>query len=440
MTPVVPELPPPPSAEERQRPLPRRSAKAAPNRLAEAALKEARQLELQLKRSESSRDAAHERTQKIAADAARAYRRAIAADASNAEAHAGLARALGAMGQHQEAQAADAMAERLRSSDAEGALVVVELGEVDDASIPYGDPQPQGQTAPASSPLPTTLPAAPAVAAVAAKPPPVEDDAAPAVASESEAFRRLMTQGQQRARAGDVHGARSEFEAAVRMAPENVDAVMALGNTLAVLGHYDHAAFYWKRARELSDSPAVHRSVATNLERARQKQEALADPDQGPVAAAPAGQAPAAPAPAPVAPEASAAKQVRIEISYEVPPEAVAAYEEGIRLLQAGSPDQAVRVFGQAIRRAPHFAEARIARGTAYMTLGDYRRARKDYAQALRLAPSLSAPLYGLGEASLALGRERHARTYFMRYLASEAADVRPHLREQARLKVAQLH
>lgn len=66
---------------------------------------------------------------------------------------------------------------------------------------------------------------------------------------------------------------------------------------------------------------------------------------------------------------------------------AIEAYDEGVRLVQAGRLREAVTAFDKAIRLKPDFAEAYGGRGNVHGALAQYEKALKDYDEAVRLDP-----------------------------------------------------
>lgn len=207
------------------------------------------------------------------------------------------------------------------------------------------------------------------------------------------------------------------YQDAVNADPTNIEALFKLGNTYAVLGYYTQAIERWNRVAELSPDPAVKKSAQDNIAKAQTK---MAQAGGGTPQAQ--GKVPGS---GPVAP---AVRQ-----------QARAAYEEGVRLINARDYQNAVRQLTTAIQHEPSLAVAYVARGSAYIGLRRFAEAAADYQYANRLEPNLSSPLYGMAEAFRALGRTADARTYYEKYAQSNASDVRPELQAQAREKAAAL-
>lgn len=116
-----------------------------------------------------------------------------------------------------------------------------------------------------------------------------------------------------------------------------------------------------------------------------------------------------------------------------------AAYEEGVRQINAREYGPAAESLTTAIRLEPTLSVAFIARGSALIGLRRYGEALLDYQYALKLAPNSASPLYGIAEASRALGRTPEARAHYQQYIDSSATDVRPPLREDAQRKLQKL-
>jgi tetratricopeptide (TPR) repeat protein len=115
------------------------------------------------------------------------------------------------------------------------------------------------------------------------------------------------------------------------------------------------------------------------------------------------------------------------------------SYEQGVQQINGRDYGSAVQSLSTAIQYEPTLAVAYVARGSANIGLRRYPEAAADYAYAIRLDPSMGSPLYGLAEAYRAMGRSADARTYYDKYVASTAADVRPDLQSEARQKADKL-
>ncbi len=99
----------------------------------------------------------------------------------------------------------------------------------------------------------------------------------------------------------------------------------------------------------------------------------------------------------------------------------------------------ALASLNECLKLEPALSVGYIARGSTLIGLRRFAEAAIDYQYALKLDPNLSAPLYGLAEAYRGMNRVDDARTYYQRYVASAAADVRPELQSDARTKIDQL-
>lgn len=204
---------------------------------------------------------------------------------------------------------------------------------------------------------------------------------------------------------------------AVHAEPASVEASFKLANAYAVLGYFDHAIDAWSRAAKQSSDPAVQKSAQDNIAKARTRAEQAGggNPQLQ-------GKAPAA------GPISDAARE-----------KARAAYEQGVKQINAREYGPAYDSLATAIRHEPTLGVAYIARGSALIGLKRYGEALLDYQYALKLAPQTASPLYGLAEASRALGRIPEARGYYQQYIDSTASDVRPALRDDARQKLGKL-
>ncbi len=96
---------------------------------------------------------------------------------------------------------------------------------------------------------------------------------------------------------------------------------------------------------------------------------------------------------------------------------------EGIRQMQGGDLEEAVRLFSQGVARAPAFAEGYNKRATAYYLMGRFAEALEDCERTLALNPWHFGALSGEGLIYIQLNRPRRALAAFERALA-----VHPHL------------
>lgn len=204
---------------------------------------------------------------------------------------------------------------------------------------------------------------------------------------------------------------------AVHADETSVEASFKLANVYAVLGYFDHAIYFWSNAARRSQDPAVERSAQDNIAKARGRsgQSGGGTPQLQ-------GKAPGS------GPISDAARE-----------RARAAYEQGVKQINARDYAAAFDSLSTAIRLEPTLSVAYIARGSALIGLKRYGEAVLDYQYAQKLAPGTASPLYGLAEASRALGRTPEARAYYQQYLDSPASDVRPQLREDAQKKLQKL-
>jgi tetratricopeptide (TPR) repeat protein len=247
---------------------------------------------------------------------------------------------------------------------------------------------------------------------------------APAAPAAAEPTNALAPQASKRTAEGDALWAEKKYreasfayQDAVNADPNNVEALFKLGNAYAVLGYYAQAIERWGRVQQLSPDPAVKKSAADNIARAQQKltqagggspQEANKPPGTGPVADSTRTQA----------------RQL---------------YETAVQLIGQRRYGEALSSLNDCLRLEPALTVGYVARGSTLIGLRRFAEAAVDYQYALRLDPSLSSPLYGLAEAYRGLNRVDDARTFYQRYAASTAPDVRPELQADARTKLTQL-
>jgi len=116
-----------------------------------------------------------------------------------------------------------------------------------------------------------------------------------------------------------------------------------------------------------------------------------------------------------------------------------AYYEQGVQLIGQQRYGEALASLSACLKLEPALAVGYIARGSALIGLRRFAEAALDYQYALKLDPAMSAPLYGLAEAYRGMQRIDDARSYYQRYVASTAPDVRPELQSDARQKIERL-
>jgi tetratricopeptide (TPR) repeat protein len=206
------------------------------------------------------------------------------------------------------------------------------------------------------------------------------------------------------------------YQDAVNADPNNVEALFKLGNSYAVLGYYTQAIDRWNQVSAVSSDPAIKKSAQDNVARAQQKlaqaggspQESNKQPGSGPIAD-------------------STRTQAR------------AAYEQAVQLINQRRFGDALASLNECLKLEPALAVGYIARGSTLIGLRRFAEAAIDYQYALKLDPNLSSPLYGLAEAYRGMNRVDDARSFYQRYVASAAPDVRPELQSDARSKMEQL-
>lgn len=207
------------------------------------------------------------------------------------------------------------------------------------------------------------------------------------------------------------------YQDAVNADPNGVEGLFKLGNSYAVLGYYSQAIDKWNQVATLSQDPNVKKSAQDNIARAQAKltasgggspQEAGKQPGTGPIADSTRAQA----------------RQF---------------YEQAVQLINQRRFGDALAQLNECLKLEPALSVGYIARGSTLIGLRRFAEAAIDYQYALKLDPSLSSPLYGLAEAYRGMNRVDDARSYYQRYVASAAPDVRPELQSDARTKLDQL-
>jgi tetratricopeptide (TPR) repeat protein len=283
----------------------------------------------------------------------------------------------------------------------------------------------------------------------------------------SRAFIEKLGAGDRAFLVGDYRTALFAYQDAGYLDPTSAVARVKLARAYAALGHRDQAERQARQALELDPSS----------DEARKLVEELANPPAAAPTRAASTTALAAPlvvTPAPAAPPrsyritddvggppspdashagaglvlgagATAASPATVVGPATVAPSVVGDQQEASRHYKAalgliGSRDfkGAIAELDRALEINPQLGVAVAARASAFYGLARYPEAARDYEAALALVPHLATPLYGLAESYRRLGDPR-AGEYYLRYAQSEASDVRPELRETARLRAEQL-
>ncbi|MFZ5471196.1 MAG: tetratricopeptide repeat protein [Myxococcota bacterium] len=272
------------------------------------------------------------------------------------------------------------------------------------------------KTAPSSPPTQPTTVAQPAPGSppvTSAHPPQPASSATPA----PEIAAKRVADGDGLMKEKKYREASFAYQDAANADPNNVEALFKLGNTYAVLGYYAQAIERWNRVSQLTPDPAIKKSAQDNIAKAQSKIAALGGgspqaqgrgPGSGPVA-----------------------ESTRVQ--------ARGYYEQGVRDINARNYAAAISSLSTAIQLEPSLTVAYIARGSAHIGLRRFNEAAADYQYALRLDESMASPLYGLAEAYRAMGRGSEARSYYEKYVASSAPDVRTELQSEARAKAERL-
>jgi tetratricopeptide (TPR) repeat protein len=235
--------------------------------------------------------------------------------------------------------------------------------------------------------------------------------AAPTVAA------RKIAEGDQFMSQKKYREASFSYQDATNADPNSVEALFKLGNSYAVLGYYAQAIERWNRVAQISTDPAIKKSAQDNITKAQAKMAAIG------------GGSPQAQGKTPGSgPVADSTRQ-----------QARGFYENGVKQINSRDYAGAVASLSSAIQLEPTLTVAYVARGSAHIGLRRFGEAANDYQYALRLDANMASPLYGLAEAYRAMGRTSDARTYYEKYVASSAPDVRPDLQSEARSKAEKL-
>ena len=272
---------------------------------------------------------------------------------------------------------------------------------------------------------------------------------------------------------GDYRAALFAYQDAGYLDPTSAVARVKLARAYAALGHRDQAERQAKQALELDPSSDEARKLLEELASSPASAPSRAASTTvlaAPLVVAPAPAAPprsyritddagGAPAPdashagaglvlgagATAASSATAASPATVVGPATVAPSVVGDQQEASRHYKAalgmiGARDfkGAIAELDRALEINPQLGVAVAARASAFYGLARYPEAARDYEAALALVPHLATPLYGLAESYRRLGDPR-AGEYYLRYAQSEASDVRPELRETARLRAEQL-
>ncbi len=209
--------------------------------------------------------------------------------------------------------------------------------------------------------------------------------------------------GDARLEDGEAGMAVEAYERALSIEPMNVEAVYKRAFAHARLGEYRQAILGWERVLELEPQ---NQGARRNIDMVRSK----------------------------MAGEESGSKRATRSPDRAVDREAARrAYGVGVRLIGERRFDEAVEAFQKALEHDPTLVQARVAMGSAFSGSGRFEEARTAFERALRERPGMAAPLFGLAEVHRAEGRTDRARHYYASYLESDARDVDPALKEQAR-------
>lgn len=207
------------------------------------------------------------------------------------------------------------------------------------------------------------------------------------------------------------------YQDAVNADPKNVEALFKLGNSYAVLGYYTQAIERWNVVAQVSQDPTIKKSALDNITKAQAK---MASTGGG-------------------SPQAQGKPPGSGPVADNTRAQARAYYEQGVKQIVSRDYGNALASLSACLQLEPALSVGYVARGSALIGLRRFAEAAVDYQYALRLDPNLGSPLYGLAESYRGMNRPSDARTYYERYVASSAGDVRPELQSDSRSKLEQL-
>ncbi|MBL9039705.1 MAG: tetratricopeptide repeat protein [Archangium sp.] len=257
-------------------------------------------------------------------------------------------------------------------------------------------------------------PPKPVVTAAASAPAPAPSPSAEALPALSA---RKVAEGDKLLSEKKYREASFAYQDAVNADPKDAGALIKLGNTYAMLGYYAQAIDQWTKAGQLSTDPQVQKVSQDNIAKA-QKKMSLSGGGSPPEQNKPPGSGPVADS------TRSVARQY---------------YEQAVKLIGERRYGEALGALNECVKLEPTLAVGYVARGSTLVGLRRYAEAAVDYQYALRLDPSMASPLYGLAQAYNGMSRVDDARTYFQKYVASSAPDVRPELQTEARQAIDRL-
>jgi tetratricopeptide (TPR) repeat protein len=225
------------------------------------------------------------------------------------------------------------------------------------------------------------------------------------------------------------------FQEAVKLSPDDVEALFKMGNSYAKLGYYPQAIEQWSKIQNLSTDAAVLKLAAENISKAQSKIVTVVD--AGTPTPSPTATVAATTATTTAKPPAGALTTLPTPPAPRV--QSRQYYEGGVQLITQRRYGEALNYLNESVRLEPSLTVGYVARGSTLIGLRRFSEAAVDYQYALKLEPTRSDVLYGLAEAYRGMNRPDEARTYYQRYAASTAPDVRPELQTDARNKLQQL-
>jgi tetratricopeptide (TPR) repeat protein len=194
---------------------------------------------------------------------------------------------------------------------------------------------------------------------------------------------------------GQADAAVGEFQAAVRLKPDDAEAHNNLGMTLLDQGHPPMAISHFQNALRLNpDFAAARNNLGIALTKQGQTEAAI----------------------------------LQFQAVIRLQPDFAGARNNfGLALLYNGQAKAAISQFQEAVRLKPDFSDARCNLGNALLQQGQNEAAVSQFQTTLRLNPNLTSAYNNLGHAFLQLGRVDEAITEFQTSLRLKPNDANIH-------------
>jgi tetratricopeptide (TPR) repeat protein len=187
----------------------------------------------------------------------------------------------------------------------------------------------------------------------------------------------LLNLGLASVRLGKIQDAIGHWEQALRIQPHYAEAHNNLGIALAQLGKLQQAMEHWEQAiRFQPDFAEAHNNLGLALAQVGKVPEAIGHYEQA----------------------------IRLQPDF-----AMAQNNLGVALAQVGRLQEAIGHYEQAIRFQPHYAEAHNNLGVALAQVGRLQEATVHYEQAIRFQPDFAMAHNNLGNALLQAGKVQEA-------------------------------